>query len=107
MDRACGRRLHETEGAEIALTLPGGRFTSHLVNSQINYAFSNRWLTSTTVQYNNLTRVVVGNVRLDYIYRSGDDLFVIYNDSSTLVTSMIPGLRDRSLIVKLTRSIDW
>jgi hypothetical protein len=89
------------------LTLPGGRFTSHLVNSQINYAFSNRWLTSTTVPYNNLTRVVVGNVRLDYIYRSGDDLFVIYNDSNTLVTSMIPGLRDRSLIVKLTRSIDW
>jgi hypothetical protein len=89
------------------LNVPGGRFTSHLVNSQVNYAFSNKWLTSTTVQYNNLSRFVVANVRLNYIYRAGDDVFLIYNDSSTLGTSLVPGARNRSLILKITRSVDF
>jgi hypothetical protein len=89
------------------LELPGGRFTSHLVNSQVNYAFSNKWLTSSTVQYNNLSRFVVANIRLNYIYRPGDDVFLIYNDSSTLGTSLIPGARNRSLILKITRSLDF
>jgi hypothetical protein len=89
------------------LTLPQGRFTSHLVNSQINYAFSNRWLTSATVQYGNLTRLVASNFRLNYIYRPGDDFFVIYNESRTLENGLLVGTLNRSLIVKLTRSVDF
>jgi hypothetical protein len=89
------------------LDLPRGRFTSHLINSQINYAFNNRWLTSTTLQYSNLTRLVASNVRLNYIYRPGDDLFVIYNESRTLENGLIVGTLNRSFIVKMTRSVDF
>jgi len=89
------------------VTLPQGRFTSHLINSQINYAFTNRWLTSTTVQYSNLARLVASSARLNYIYRPGDDFFVIYNESRMLENGMIIGQWNRSLIVKMTRSVDF
>ena len=99
--------FHRPHGSSSKLSLPGGRFTSHLVNSQFNYAFSNRWLTSTTLQYSNLSRLVVGNVRLNFIYRPGDDVFLVYNDSATLENTLIPGTRNRSIIAKLTRSFDY
>src|SRR5262249_53579181 len=41
--------------------LPNGRFTSHIIDSQVNYAFNNRWLTATTAQYNSAARVAVVN----------------------------------------------
>ncbi len=83
--------------------LPNGRFTAHIVNSQLNYALNARWLTSTTLQYNSVTRFAGLNVRLDYIYRSGDDLFIVYNESK------VRGVGDtnRSLIAKLTYSFDF
>lgn len=89
------------------IILPHGRFDSHLINSQFNYAFSTRWLTSTTVQYNNATDFVGVNVRLNYIYRSGDDFFLVYNEADTLGDDGVPGRVNRSLIAKLTYSFDF
>jgi hypothetical protein len=89
------------------VSLPQGRFTSHLINSQVNYAFSTRWLTATTVQYNSLARLSVMNFRLNYIYRPGDDFFLIYNGSSTLADGSMPGQSNRSVIAKLTHSWDF
>jgi hypothetical protein len=87
--------------------LPQGRFDSHLINSQVNYAFSTRWLTTATVQYNNATDFVGLNLRLNYIYRSGDDFFLVYNESKTVATGGVPGRVNRSLIAKLTFSVDF
>ena len=45
-------------------------------------------------------------VRLNYIYRPGDDLFVVFNQSQ----QEVPGARnqpDRSLMVKMTYSLDF
>jgi hypothetical protein len=89
------------------VTLPQGRFASHLINSQINYAFDNRWLTSTTVQYNNLARLAISSFRLNYIYRPGDDFFLIFNDSRTLENGTVLGQSNWSLLAKLTRSWDF
>ena len=77
----------------------------HVVNSVFNFAFSRKWLTSTRIQYNSDRDVTGINFRLNYIYRPGDDLFVVINafgDSTDSPTEV-----DRSITVKLTHSFDF
>ena len=86
--------------------LPQGAFTTHVVNARMNVNLSNRWLTTTVAQYDSASKRDVLFVRLNYIYRPGDDLFVVYNRSDIRGT----GLRDQpdhSLMVKLTYSVDF
>ena len=89
------------------VSLPQGKFTSHLINSQLNYAFSNRWLTATTLQHNSLARLTSVNFRLNYIYRPGDDVFLIYNEATTLADGSVAGSKNRSVIAKITHSWDF
>jgi hypothetical protein len=89
------------------VSLPLGKFTSHLINSQLNVAFSNRWLTATTVQHNSVARLTALNVRLNYIYRPGDDFFLIYNEVRTLADGSVTGSKNRSILAKITRSWDF
>jgi hypothetical protein len=89
--------------------MPWGDFSSKVMNIGINYAFSNRWLTSGTVQYSNLDQRFNFRFRLNYIYRPGDDLFLIYNEGRVinLDDPRDNALLGRSLIVKFTRSFDF
>jgi hypothetical protein len=89
------------------VSLPQAKFTSHLINSQFNVAFSNRWLTATTVQHNSVARLTAVNVRLNYIYRPGDDFFLIYNEARTLADGSVTGTKNRSVLAKITRSWDF
>jgi hypothetical protein len=83
------------------VVLPGGEFTSSVSNIGINYNFTNNWLTTTTLQYDNLSDLFVVNFRLNFIYRPGDDLFVVYNQTRR------SDLTDRAIIVKFTHSFDF
>ncbi len=89
--------------------MPWGDFSSKVVNTRINYAFSNRWLTSGTVQYSNLDQRFNFRFRLNYIYRPGDDLFLIYNEGRVinLDDPRDNALLGRSFILKFTRSFDF
>ena len=87
--------------------LPFGEFTSHVINTRANYAFSNKWLTSTTVQYSNLDSFVNFRFRLNYIYRPGDDVFLIYNEGRNTNEMDPDALLGRSLMVKWTYSFDF
>ena len=86
--------------------MPWGDFTSHVINNRINYAFSNRWLTSATIQYSNLRKLVNYRFRLNYIYRPGDDLFIIYNQGRN-VADDADGFLGRSIMLKWTYSFDF
>ena len=77
----------------------------HQVNNRINYAFSRKWLTSTSIQYNSASNVMGVNFRLNYIYRPGDDLFIVYSDFRERQNS--PSEMDRSLAIKFTHSFDF
>ena len=77
----------------------------HQVNNRINFAFSRKWLTSTSIQYNSSSNVIGVNFRLNYIYRPGDDLFIVYSDFRERQNS--PSEMDRSLAVKFTHSFDF
>ena len=89
--------------------LPWGDFTSNVVNTRVNYALSNRWLTSTTVQHSSLDSLVNYRFRLNYIYRPGDDLFFIYNEGRNidLDRPFENALLGRSLLLKVTHSFDY
>jgi hypothetical protein len=86
-------------------------FTDHVVNARANYNFSNSWLTSTTIQYNNTDNFLGFNFRLNYIFRPGDDFFLIYNAGYTgedPVTGEIERRHnDRTLQAKFTYSFDF
>ena len=83
----------------------GELVTLHQVNNSINVALSRKWLTRTTIQYNSDRNLIGINFRLNYIYRPGDDLFIVYNDSRNRTDS--PAEMDRSFVIKLTHSFDF
>jgi hypothetical protein len=86
------------------VTLPEGAFTTHVLNARANFNPSNRWLTTTLVQYDTASRQLVVFGRLNYIYRPGDDLFVVINRSTDRGTSR-PA--EYTLLIKMTYSIDF
>ena len=88
------------------IELAGGEpSTFHQLNNAFNFALSRKWLTSTVLQYNSSSDVVGVNFRLNYIYRPGDDLFIVFNefrDRNQATTDL-----NRQLIVKFTHSFDF
>lgn len=84
------------------VTLPQGAFTTHVVNARINVNISNRLLTSTILQRDTTADRNVVYIRLNYIYRPGDDLFIVFSQSEQ---GVVAG-PDRALMVKLTHSFD-
>ncbi|MEE2821647.1 MAG: DUF5916 domain-containing protein [Acidobacteriota bacterium] len=83
----------------------GAPVNFHQVNNRINFAFSRKWLTSASVQYNSASDVIGMNFRLNYIYRPGDDFFIVYNDFRQHATS--PSEMNRSISMKFTHSFDF
>lgn len=82
--------------------LPEGAFKADLVNARLNVNLSNRLLTTALIQHDTETDRNVVYFRLNYIYRPGDDVFVVYTQSRQ------PGApQDRTLLVKATRSFDF
>jgi hypothetical protein len=86
--------------------LPQGAFTTHVLNARVNVNLSNKWLTTTLIQYDSASRRNVVYGRLNYIYRPGDDLFIVYSQSDVSGGSTI-NQPDRSLMVKMTYSLDF
>ena len=83
------------------LKLPGGEFSSKLSNIRINYNFSNDWLTSTTLQYDNADDLLSLNFRLNWIYQPGHDLFLVFNQTRR------SDYTDRAVILKFTYLLDY
>jgi hypothetical protein len=89
------------------ITMPDGtRFATHEFNGSVNYAFSRKWLTRTTVQFNSQDREYLFNFRLNYIFRPGDDIFLVYNETRNYGSGIASALQDRAFILKFTYSLD-
>ncbi len=89
------------------IAMPDGtRFSTHEFNGSVNYSFSRKWLTRTTVQLNSQDKEWLFNFRLNYIFRPGDDIFVVYNESRNYGAGVTNPLQDRAFIVKFTYSLD-
>jgi hypothetical protein len=80
-----------------------GRFRTHLAGSRVTYTATPLMFASALVQYNSGTRTVSTNARLRWEYQPGSELFVVYNEERDTLVRSFPGLRDRTLIVKVNR----
>lgn len=86
------------------VTLPQGAFATHVVNARVNVNPSNRWLTTTLVQYDSASHRQVLFARVNYIYRPGDDVFLIVNRTTERGTSR-PA--EYTVLLKMTYSLDF
>ena len=88
------------------LTFPQGKFNDHIVSTGIEYAFNNQWQTTTSVQYNNADSLSALQFRLNYIFRPGDDFFVVYSLGRAMGGTRY-GQMDQTLAAKVTYSFDY
>jgi len=88
------------------LTLPGGETVAQLAGLRLNYSATTQLFASAWLQWNNSTGDFDTNVRMNWIYRPGSNLYVVYTRTSQTLDAP-RGLRSRSLIVKFTRLIQF
>ncbi len=104
-------KINNNSAVELNYRINDGRintteFTDHVVNFRVYYNFTNKWLTTTTMQYNNADSFSGLNFRLNYIYRPGDDFFLVYNEGRRLGEEL-DGQKDRTMQAKFTYSFDF
>ncbi len=88
------------------VTLPQGAFTTHVVNGRMNFNVSNRWLTTTLAQYDSASSQHVLFFRVNYIFRPGDNLFFVLNQTTQPAT-LVRDQRDRVVMLKWTYAFDF
>ena len=82
--------------------MPFGNFVSNLGILRVDYAVSPRATIRSLTQYNSLTHEVTNSVRLNFIYRPGSDLYVVYNDlQQTGLPTDVFKPSDRQIVVKM------
>ena len=81
--------------------LPGGSFDTHLVRLRANLSFSARVLFDSLLQHSSVDDQMSAFVRLRYIYRTGDDFYLVYRQA-TAFSGMFDRLDDRTLTAKFT-----
>jgi hypothetical protein len=85
------------------IDLPAGDFVTNVVRQRLALAFSPDLSLSGLLQYSDVDEELALNLRLNWIYRPGADLFVVYNQT-WLAPDGLSGLdsSDRRLTVKFT-----
>jgi hypothetical protein len=61
--------------------MPSGNFTANVLRQRLAFALTPRLLTNVYVQYNALNDIASLNVRFNWMYKPGSDIFVVYNQS--------------------------
>ncbi|MDP2389446.1 MAG: hypothetical protein Q8N52_03885, partial [Acidobacteriota bacterium] len=101
--RASSRFSTELQYNRNDVQMPWGNFLVNLSTLRVDYTFSPRMTIRSLTQYNTSTHEITNNVRFNFIYRPGSDLYVVYNDlSQTGLPADIFGKQDRQLVVKMT-----
>ncbi|HEX6164147.1 MAG TPA: DUF5916 domain-containing protein, partial [Vicinamibacterales bacterium] len=105
---AAGARVSSRFSTELQynrndVDMPWGDFLVNLSTLRVDYTFSPRMTIRSLTQYNTSTHEISNNVRFNFIYRPGSDIYVVYNDlSQTGLPVDIFGRKDRQLVVKAT-----
>lgn len=86
--------------------LASGSFNTHVGRVRAKYSFSEKWLTDGLVQYDTVSDQATVYARLRYIYRTGNDFYLVYRQARAYGGEHA-GAVDRSLTAKLTYSLNW
>jgi len=84
------------------LELEAGRQDQNVFRTRADYAFTPLMFASALVQYNSNDRVFSSNVRFRWEYHPGSELFVVWTDEHD-TGPRGTGLRNRALVIKVTR----
>jgi hypothetical protein len=92
----------ESSWDEHHVELPGGTFDTNLFRQRLTLALTPDLSAAAFAQWSDTAELLAMNVRLNWIYRPGADVFLVFNE-----TWDAPGLgrrteRDRQAILKLT-----
>jgi Domain of unknown function (DUF5916)/Carbohydrate family 9 binding domain-like len=108
LSAAAGVRVSSRLSAEAQynrndVEMPWGSFLVNLSTLRVDYTFSPRMTIRSLTQYNTSTHELSNNIRFNFIYRPGSDLYIVYNDlSQTGLPADIFGRKDRQFVVKMT-----
>ena len=78
--RATSHLSSELQYSQNRVKLPYGDFLLNLAILRVDYALSPRMTVRSLTQYNSSTHEVTNSIRFNLIYRSGSDLYIVYND---------------------------
>jgi hypothetical protein len=81
-----------------------GAFRTHLWGLRANVSFSRSLLTSIYAQYNSAGQLAATQVRLNYIFRTIDNVYLVFNDTH-FTDGVFEGKANRSLVAKATYSL--
>ncbi|MFP3939539.1 MAG: DUF5916 domain-containing protein [Thermoanaerobaculia bacterium] len=92
----------ETSWNRNDVSLPTGEFVTDVYRQRLGVSFSPDLVLDSFVQFNEAAELLAANVRLNWIYRPGADLFLVYNETWDAPTLADATSRDRRIILKLT-----
>jgi len=108
LSAAAGARVSSQFSTELQFNrndvdMPWGKFVVNLSTLRLDYTFSPRMTIRSLTQYNTSTHEITNNVRFNFIYRPGSDIYIVYNDlSQTGLPADVFGKKDRQLLIKAT-----
>ncbi|HVZ48787.1 MAG TPA: DUF5916 domain-containing protein [Gemmatimonadaceae bacterium] len=88
---------------------PAGSYTTRIVRTRADYAFSPLMFVSALLQYSSADRAFSTNLRYRWEYAPGSELFLVYTDErdttpDALATpTTVRGIRNRAFVVKINR----
>lgn len=101
--RVSSRLSSELQFNRNDVKMPWGDFLVNLSTLRVDYTFTPRMTIRSLTQFNDLSHDLSNNVRFNFIYRPGSDIYVVYSDlSQTGLPADIFGKKDRQLVVKAT-----
>ena len=86
------------------VALSAGAFVTHLFGLRANISFSTSLLTSVYLQYNSAGQLAATQVRLNYIFRTIDNVYLVYNETR-YTDGVFDGRANQSLVLKVTYSV--
>jgi hypothetical protein len=92
----------ETRWSRDDVELPAGSFKADVWRQRVSLSLSPNFSTNAFVQYNDLANLVSLNLRFNWIYKPGADLFVVYNQNWIAPSLGDLSSRERQLILKFT-----
>jgi hypothetical protein len=91
----------EVGGSRSWVRLPNGRFIADLSHVRMTCALTTQLAIFALAQFDGLGREVSGNVRLNYTFRPGSDLFIVFNEHRGSDRS-VWDFDERAAVVKVT-----
>ncbi len=87
-----------------AVELHEGSFDTHLIGLRANVSFTSNLLTSAFLQYNSAGNLAAFQLRLSYIFRTIDNLHIVYNETR-YTDGVFSGNLNQTLTAKITYSL--